>query len=279
MIAKTFAYYLPSTEIEAAEVFLRSKAQGKQVLYYGGGSEIITMATAGTIAPDVVIDIKALPAMNALEIHGCQLILGGAVSLERIRVSNLFPLLGVVVGRIADHTNQCRITLGGNLCGTIIYREAVLPLLLSDAMVALWGPEGPRQAPIQDVFQGRMRLREGEFVHQILVNTAYTQAPFFHIKQTLGEKIGYPAVTIAMLWDGEQRRMAFSGICEKPFRSTAMENAMNNPAKPLADRVAQAMDCLPMGTLENQEGSGTYRRQILHKLLTQFGEKSGYENL
>ncbi|HML48139.1 MAG TPA: FAD binding domain-containing protein, partial [Clostridia bacterium] len=140
MIAKDFIYCLPDTEQEAVEAFQTYRRQGKQVLYFGGGSEIITMAAAGSIAPDVVVDLKAIPAMRTLETWAGQIVLGGAATLEAIRNSKLFPFLGTVGGRVADHTNQCRITLGGNLCGTVIYRETALPLLLSDAQIAFWGP-------------------------------------------------------------------------------------------------------------------------------------------
>ena len=100
MIAKEFVYCLPDTEREAVEAFETYQQQGKQVLYYGGGSEIITMATAGTIAPDVVIDLKAIPAMQTLETWAGQIVLGGAVTLEAIRTAKLFPFLGTAGGRV-----------------------------------------------------------------------------------------------------------------------------------------------------------------------------------
>lgn len=279
MIAKTFAYCLPTTEQEAVDAFASFQAQGKQALYYGGGSEIITMSAAGSIAPDAVIDLKAIPAMNALWEQEGRVVIGGAVSLERIRNSGLFPLLGTAGGRIADHTNQCRITLGGNLCGTVIYRETALPLLLADARVTLWCPSGVREASIHEVFQGRMRLAQGEFVHQVFIDAASARKPFAHIKQTMGEKIGYPAVTVTALFDHGRMRIALSGICQEPFRSPALEDALNDGSMPIHDRVVRAAGLLPMAPLEDAEGSAAYRLQILKKLLTDILERQAHENL
>lgn len=279
MIAKDFVYCLPDTEQEAVEAFETHHKQGKQVLYYGGGSEIITMATAGSIAPDVVIDLKVIPAMRMLETWAGQIVLGGAVSLEAIRNSKLFPFLGTVGGRIADHTNQCRITLGGNLCGTVIYRETALPLLLSDAQIAFWGPGGRREARLCEAFQGRMRLREGEFVHQVRVDADCARMPYAHIKQTFGEKIGYPAVTVSALFDAERLRVAFSGICHEPFRSEAMEEALNDRSASPHARVRRAVEALPFEPLSDPEGSGEYRMCILQKLLTELLERQEHENL
>ena len=62
-----------------------------------------------------------------------------AVTLTNIAEKNYFPLLSLAVKRIADHTIQDKITLGGNLLGTIIYKEAILPLLLSNSRVVIQG--------------------------------------------------------------------------------------------------------------------------------------------
>ena len=62
--------------------------------------------------------------------------LGAALTLTTIRA-----LLSLAAGRIADHTIQCKLTLGGNLAGTIHYHETLLPLLLADAVIHIAGPK------------------------------------------------------------------------------------------------------------------------------------------
>ena len=86
---------------------------------------------------------------------------------------------------------QCRITLGGNLASTIIYREAVLPLLLSDAEITTAGVRGFRKYSIHDVFKERLLLPKGELLIGAAVAREFTEAPFFHIKKTK-TKIDYP---------------------------------------------------------------------------------------
>ena len=105
MIAFNFVYCKPNTLQEAAEAFETLEREGKSPVYYGGGSEIITMSRAGSISPGGVIDLKAIPECNVLERNEEELTLGGGVSLHAIRESKLFPLLGTAAGRIADHTN------------------------------------------------------------------------------------------------------------------------------------------------------------------------------
>lgn len=272
MIGKNFVYCRPANEDEAVECFLRFRRTGRTVLFYGGGSEIITMSRAGSITPDAVIDLKEIGALGILTLQNARLDIGAAVTLEAIRNSGLFPLLGTAAGRIADHTNQCRITLGGNLCGTIIYRESALPLLLTDARITLYGPQGVRNARFREIFNGRMELLPGEFVVQIHVGEHYVRAPYYHIKRTFCEKIAYPAVTVAAMRVDGKLRAAFSGICRLPFRSDAIDESLNDVARPAYRRAEHIISLLPYPPLSDGEGSGEYRAHLLKTVLIQMLE-------
>ena len=115
MIPCDFDYYLPDTWQEAVDIFHSLKAEGKNPLYYGGGTKIISMARVSSIRPDAVIDIKKIPECQSFGTDGSKLFFGAALTLTTIRESGLYPLLSHAAGRIADHTVQCKLTLGGNL--------------------------------------------------------------------------------------------------------------------------------------------------------------------
>lgn len=259
MIPFDFVYCRPDTLEEAYEAFRQLRAEGKRPVYYAGGSEIITTSRAGSIEPGAVIDIKRIPDCRVLSIEDTELRIGSACTLNQIKESGHFPLLTLTCGRIADHTNQCRITLGGNLCGTIIYRETSLPLLLSDASVTLLGDHGLRTVPFRSVFLGRMRLAPGECVVQTCIPRWALQAPHFHVKRTANEKIDYPLVTMSAMLQGQALRAAFSGICSYPFRSPQMEAVFNDRSLSCADRADRAARLLPGPAHQDVEASGAYR--------------------
>ncbi len=267
MIPFDFIYYRPDSLNEAAEVCQSLYVKGKSAVYYSGGSEVITMCRAGNIRPDAVIDIKHIPECMPLSVDGQHLNIGSVCTLNQIKESNLFPLLRLACGRIADHTNQCRITLGGNLCGSIIYREASLPLLISDAQVTLFGPEGKRTVSFQSVFQGRIQLKQGEFIVQVHIPTWALSARYAHIKKTAHEKIDYPLVSLAAIWKDGNLRIAFSGICSYPFRSGEIESVLNDRTKPCKERAGQAVDLLPEPAYSDAKDSGEYRAFVLKNTL------------
>lgn len=268
MIPVDFAYYKPSSVDEAVAVFVRLRNENRNPVYYGGGTEIISMARVGNIRPDAVIDIKGIPELQTLGFSGSKLVIGAAVPLTSITESNYFPLLGLAGGRVADHTIQRKITLGGNMMGTIIYREAVLPLLLADCRVIAAGPEGRREVQIQQVFDGRLRLKPGELLIQVLVDRIYTECPYVHVKKTRQDKIDYPLVTVTALKKDGHLRAAVSGLCGYPFRSRQVEAALNDRILSRNERVRQAMERLPASILDDTSGSAEYRRFVFQKTMT-----------
>ena len=263
MIGFNFIYCRPDTEGEAVDLYTQFINEGKTPLYYGGGSEIITMCTAGSIEPDAVIDLKAIPGLGIMQETEGVITFGACKTLEDIRTGGLFPLLGQTGGRIADHTNQCRITLGGNLCGTIIYRETVLPLLLADAKLELFGPEGGRTVSIHEVFNERIQLLPGEFIASAQVDAEKARMPHAHIKRTFSEKTAYPAITAAALHVDGEIRIAFSGVCDHPFRNRKIEGAINDRTRSPKTRAEAAASLLPKAPTTDCEGSGAYRLELL----------------
>ncbi len=268
MIPFSFDYYRPDTLLEAVQIYRELESLGKEPLYYGGGSEIISMARVHNLHTKAVVDLKAIPECNVLEFCGDTLVIGSSVTLSRISESELFPLLGKSAGRIADHTMQCKITLGGNIGGTILYRESVLPLLLSDCSALVTSGDSLKQVPLHDVFNERLQLPKGDFIVQFMIDKEYTSLPYVHVKKTRNEKIDYPLLTIAALKKDDQIRLAMSGVCPFPFRSARLEEYINDKSTPREVRVTHALDSLPAPLLNDVSGSDSFRKFILKTTLS-----------
>lgn len=275
MIPFDFEYYKPETVEEAVVTFEYLKNNGKKPLYYGGGTEIISMARAFNVYTEAVIDLKGIPECNALEIRDNKLIIGSAVTLTQIAETNLFPLLGLVVQRIADHTIQDKITLGGNLAGTIIYKEAILPLLICDSDIILASSEGKRQVPLRDIFNKKINLKDKEFIAGVLVEAKYLSMPYAHAKRTKSDKIDYPLITLAAIKHKDIIKLAFSGLCSYPFREVLMENCLNDINLPINERINNAINSIPDSVLKDLSGTADYRKFMLQGMLAEVLEKLG----
>ncbi|MDD4347083.1 MAG: FAD binding domain-containing protein [Desulfitobacteriaceae bacterium] len=268
MIPFDFEYYKPSSIMEAVDTFRLLNTQGKEPLYYGGGTEIITMARRSHIFTKAVIDIKGIPECNTFNVQNGKLVIGASITLTRLGESDIFPLLGKAARKVADHTVRNKLTLGGNICGKITFREAVLPFLLSDSMVVLAGQRGTRNVPINQVFNKTLNLEQGEFLVQLVIDIEYSQLPFMSIKKTKQEKSAYPLISVDALKKDGQIRLAFSGVCPFPFRSSTIEQILNDKNIPLELRINKALTSLPAPINNNIEASAEYREFVLKNTLT-----------
>ncbi|MCR6544853.1 FAD binding domain-containing protein [Dehalobacterium formicoaceticum] len=267
MIPFDFDYYRPDTLVEAAHAFDELNRQNRSPIYYGGGTEIITMARTDNIHTQAVIDLKNIPECRVLEIRDDKLIIGAGVTLTQITESRIYTLLVKACGRIADHTVQGKITIGGNICGTIIYRETSLPLLLTDSEAVVAGINGTRRVPFREIFRERINLGSGEFLVQLIISQDYLELPYIHVKKTKNEKIDYPLVSLAAIKKDGKIRIGLSGVCSFPFRSVELEEALNNRSKSPEERVSDALMHLPAPILDNGVGSAQFREYVLGNTL------------
>jgi CO/xanthine dehydrogenase FAD-binding subunit len=267
MIPYDFAYYKISSAEEAALLHQSLRKQGKRPYYYAGGTELITLGRVNEVYTDAVIDIKGIAECRTLQLEHNQLVIGAALPLSNIQESGFFPLLGQTISEISDHTVRNKITLGGNLCGHIYYREAVLPLLISDTEVVIAGISGKRRAPLNSLFDGRPQLGEGELLVQLIVQSDYLELPYYTVKKRRQGDVGYPLITVAALKKDEKLRVAISGLCPFPFRSEQLEEILNDRRQPPAVRIEQAIRHLPEPISNDVEGSPEYRIFVLKNTL------------
>ncbi|MBO0961189.1 FAD binding domain-containing protein [Neobacillus sp. MM2021_6] len=267
MIPFDFEYYKPETIAEAIQTYQDLRNQGKKVIYYSGGTEFITFSRINQMAADAIIDIKGIPECHVLEQQGDQFVIGSAVSLNKITESSIFPLLGQTVKQIADHTSRNKITIGGNINSRLIYREGILPLLLSDAKVKLARSEGELVLPLTNILDKELKIGSGEFLVQILVKKGYGTLPFASLKKTKITKVSYPVVSIAALVKDQRIRTAFSGVCEYPFRSDQVEAALNETSLSMAEKINKAVSLLPAQIIDDIQASREYRTFVLKNAL------------
>ena len=277
MIAFDFDYYEPAKIEDATELYRNLKKDGKTPIYLSGGTEIITLGRLNLIKPDAVIDIKKIPECNQFRMDHHHLIIGAATSLNEFEENNSFPLLSSVTKEIADHTSNNSITLGGNICGQIFYREAVLPFLLADSICITARSSGLRKRNINEMYNQHLLLEDGELLVSLATKKEYVESNSTSIKIRQQWNTGYPLITVAALNKEGFIRFAFSGVCPFPFRSEPMEEVLNNHTLSMRERIGKALPLIPGPVLNDVEGSSEYRVFVLENTLTTILKKLGGE--
>lgn len=230
-------YYRVESLEEALEVFGRHEG----ALYYSGGTEIVSMRRMGRIDPSAVIDLSGIDSYRRLEKVGEAWSIGGGVTLNTIASAGI-PLLSEVAGKIADHTVRNAITLAGNVCGRLPYREAAAALLVLDAQVEIASTEGFVVHPMRGLFDKRMQLEQGTWVHRFILTVKAGRAVSKRI--TEHGSVDYPIVHMMGLASEGQIQMGCAGLSPYPF---IFEGPVFEHAHPI---------------VEDQRASRAYRRHL-----------------
>ncbi len=277
MIPNDIEFLQAETLDDAVTAWREAHNAGRRVRYFGGGTELITGARERSGEFDVLIDLKRIPETTAWAPE--QGAFGAATRLSALADQKDVPLLAAAARGVADRTVRTSVTLGGNLCSMLPYRETALPLLLFDAELDLYGTNGPRRVPATATFSKRLHLEKGELVVSVRLRasanrqaTGTAGAPWFYGRRTRDSRVDYPVVTLCAVRASGEIRVAVGGAYGYPVRSPEAEAALNGTAGEPTRRAAAYLDALvaAAGTTmgNDMRASGEYRRHLLSLLLT-----------
>lgn len=164
---KWFDYAAPTTVADA--VGLLTAHPSARML--AGGTDLLVQLRAGRKETDLVIDIKRIPELNAIQYDPkTGLTLGAAVPCYRIygdvTVARRYPALAEVAALIGGTQIQGRASIGGNLCNAAPSADSIPLLIALGATCRIAGTKGPREIPVEDfcTAPGRNALQPGELL-------------------------------------------------------------------------------------------------------------------
>ncbi len=267
MIPFDLQYYLPGEIDEAVSLFNELDRSGKEPLYYSGGTEIITLCRQQKIRPGALIDLKGLEMTRNLKVGESRVYFGANLTLGQLSEQEHFPMLAHIARRVADRTIRNRLTLGGNICGRLPYRETILAFLVLNAEVVIAGPEGTRQEPLKNLFNKRLQLKKGEFLMQLAAPRDQLTWPFLSKRREKHGPVDYPLFHMAALLIKGQIKLAVSGLCAFPFCSDKLDNLVSDSSLSIVERVEHSLDSLPGTIRDDHLGSAAYRRALWRQYL------------
>ena len=160
-------YRSPGSVREAVDL-LASHAGTAHVL--AGGTDLLVKLRAGFVAPQLVVDVKAIPQLRGIATDARGFRIGAAVSCaeigEHAALSAAWPGVVEALQLIGSTQIQGRATLGGNLCNASPAADSVPALIAANAVCEVAGPAGDREVPVEKLITGpgRNALARGEFV-------------------------------------------------------------------------------------------------------------------
>jgi CO/xanthine dehydrogenase FAD-binding subunit len=161
-------YLSPRTLDEAVSAFAAAGSAGRIL---AGGTDLLVQMRAGSVRPGLIVDIKNIAEMMAIEeTAGGGFRVGAAVSgmalAEHPRFGKLWPGVLEAVNLIGSKQVQGRASAGGNLCNSSPAADSVPAMFAAGAIATVQGPGGRREMPVEQVpaGPGRTNLKPGEIL-------------------------------------------------------------------------------------------------------------------
>lgn len=237
VIAKEFEYERPSTLEEATRILANHPGSARVL---AGGTDLVAWLRDGAIAPDLVVDIKAVPDLHHLRLEGDTLHIGSLVTFSDLINSEVIaaraPLLAEMAETVASTGIRNRATLVGNICSAVPSCDAGPVLLGYDTIVHLTGPNGARTVGIDEWFTGlRQTARtDDEIVTHLTAEVPTHGGVYVKLMRYAGEDLAQAAVGI-VVYPGNEYRVAFGAVAPIPIRSARIEEALRG--KPLSEEL------------------------------------------
>lgn len=272
MISNEVEYIKPETLEEAREIYNQRVNSGLSVVYYSGGTEINTFTRKQKMQPDVLIDLKSLGLLKSIKEEKNHIIIGSCVNLNQIIERNIHPIFEKCLDVIADHTTRNHITFGGNICGRLPYREAVLPLLLMhNTLGVIQTQDGTVKKTFNEIFKNRLILNKGDFLVAIEFEKDDLPKLFSTIRRTKSGKIDYPLIHLVGVINNNKMSFATSGY--KAFPEAFLE--IDVPQKNDTEVINKILENMSSNIKSDGLGNSDYRENLMALAFSEILNKWG----
>ena len=127
-------------------------------LVLAGGTDLLIQMKKKAAAPTLLVSLRAIDELREVNESEHRLRLGATLPLatlaESADIADSAPLIAAAARVMASPPVRSQGTLGGNLCHASPAADLAPPLLVHEAVVVLFGPQGERKLPLSAFLLG-----------------------------------------------------------------------------------------------------------------------------
>jgi carbon-monoxide dehydrogenase medium subunit len=274
-----FEYHAPGSWDEAVALM---GEYGSDARPLAGGTDLMIQLERRQIAPQHVISLSRIPNWDALNVNG-ELMLGAGTTYRQLEKTHALygkhkalidaarQIGGVQVRNVA--------TVAGNFCNASPAADAVLPLLVMDAVLSLSSPRGERTLPAGEFITGPNQtvLAADELLRAIHVHTLPERTATVFLKagrrRAMEISMVAAAVRLTLAPDGDfcqTARIAVGAVAQTPLRVRDAEMLMEGERlTPELIREAAQQAVNAAAPISDVRASADYRRHLTSVMVRQ----------
>lgn len=268
MIPASFDYSAPETLSEALQLLGDEEAK-----VLAGGQSLIPMLKLRLAQPARLVDLDRIPDLNFIAEDNGTIRIGAMTTHHQVESSDLLaqncPLLAKTAAHIGDVQVRNRGTIGGSVAHADPAADYPAALLALEAQVKLASASGERVVALDEFLVDALTtsLEDGEILTE--VHVPVEQAGVATAYRTLIQPASGFAIVGAAVRLGVSNgnvsfvRVALTGVGSKPYRASAVEQALEGgPANAEAFAAAAAHAAEGVDVLSDIHASAAYRASL-----------------
>lgn len=276
---RNFSYHAPKNVDDALTLLISCGAKSKVL---AGGTDLLVQMKGLETSPTDLIDLKRIPELRGIGFNSKGFLeIGSLTTVAELasskEVDKGYPALARAAASIGSIQTRNKATVGGNICRAAPSADLVPALLVHEAQVAILGPQGPREAQLDEIFDGpgQTVMDDREILTRILVPPSPRTSSSVYLKQGRRKSVDVAIVGAAVFlnWDEQpnickEARIALASVAPRPMRARRAESILagreigSGLIRQCADEAsAEAMP------ISDVYGSAGYKRNLVKALV------------
>jgi aerobic carbon-monoxide dehydrogenase medium subunit len=278
-----FEYASPATVAEAVSLLASRNGNAKVI---SGGQSLMPMLAFRLAAPELLVDLKHLKNLDAIQIGKDGVRLGAKVRWCDIegdaRLASSHPLLAEAIKHVAHYQIRNRGTVGGSVAHADPAAEMPGIAVTCEARMTIMGSAGTRIEKAADFFTGPLQtsLAPDEILTEVHLPAwpAERRWAFLEFARRKGD---FAMAGVALHYDLDSAKRILDahvgaiGVADRPIRLTEVEAVLNG--NPLSDRLIAAASAAARRSIDppsDIHAPGAYRTALVATLLARGLKKS-----
>jgi carbon-monoxide dehydrogenase medium subunit len=283
---KNFDYLEPKTVGAACRLLAKHNGDAK---IFAGGAHLTILMKQGLYQPKVLINIKKIPGLHAIQFDRKKgLTLGALVTHREIETSAVvrenYPVLSEAEKEVANIRVRNMGTVGGNLASGEPLTDLSQIFIALDGTLQIAKPKASRSIPVEELFVDfyQTSLRDDEILTQVTLPPLPPRSGIEYIRFSSSSVVDKPSVGVAVRVTLNElddacmtARVVLGCVGPTPVRARKAEALLAGSAMTpeLVEEVGAlaSQECSPT---EDLRGSERYKRAVVRTLVKRAAAKA-----
>jgi carbon-monoxide dehydrogenase medium subunit len=246
---------------------------GDEARVIGGGTTLVILMKQRALHYPYLVDLRLIPGLSEIKREPEGLCVGAMVTHRTVETSPLmrerFPILAEAFGYIGNVRVRQTASVGGNLAHADYRLDPPPPLLVLNAEIAAYGPNGSRKIALKDFFRGMYQtaLEPGEILVDVRIPNMPSNSKAVYLRFSTLSANDWPCLGVAgfLLKENgrcKELRLALGGVAATPLLIGGLDFARDQELDAtVIEKVLAAVD-EQISPLSDFRGSEWYKRRM-----------------